>query len=84
MITAEERTDIIRQIEQKLGLQFLEESNSGNLCFMNNNDELQDEFKPCFTEADLKNFLKSFSDEENKIPEDALTFWQLVGKGKGK
>lgn len=55
----------------------------GIFVFLNNNEELQDEFKQFFTESDFLNFLNSFGNDEINIPEDALTFWQLAEKGKG-
>lgn len=83
MLSEQEQLNSIHQIQQKLGLQFLKETGCGNLCFLNNNEELQDEFKQFFTESNFLNFLNSFGNDEINIPEDALTFWQLAEKGKG-
>lgn len=84
MLSQQEKLNLIQQIEQKLGLQFLKETNSRNLCFVNNNDELQNEFKQSFTEQDFYHFLNYFENQAINIPDDALTFWQLVKKGKQK
>jgi len=74
--------NIIREIEQKTGLEFQKKSNSGNLCFVNNNDDLRDEFKLTFTEKDFHYFLNSFGADEIQIPENPLVFWELVKKGR--
>lgn len=84
MISKEQKSNLIHEIELKLSLQFLDESISGNLCFVNNNDELQNEFKQSFTEQDFYHFLNSFENKEICVPSDALTFWQLVEKGREK
>ncbi|HLV23877.1 MAG TPA: hypothetical protein VKY36_03765 [Moheibacter sp.] len=74
--------NIIREIEQKTGLEFQKEINSGNLCFVNNNEDLRDEFKQAFTEKDFRNFLNFFENGEIQIPENAAIFWELVKKGR--
>ncbi|HLV23879.1 MAG TPA: hypothetical protein VKY36_03775 [Moheibacter sp.] len=78
----ENELNIIHEIEQKTGLEFQKEVNSGSLCFVNNNEDIRDEFKLTFTEKDFLDFLNFFKNDEIKIPEDALTFWELVKKGK--
>ncbi|WP_084016292.1 hypothetical protein [Moheibacter sediminis] len=82
MISEEEKLNLIKKIEEQIGLQFLNESISGNLCLINNNQELRNEFKQSFTEMDFRNFLKSFQNKNVEFPGDALTFWKLVEKGK--
>lgn len=84
MISNQEKSNLIKQLEQKLGLQFRNETNSGNLCFANENDELQNEYKQSFTETDFDFFLNSFQNKNVEIPHDALSFWELVEKGKKK
>lgn len=82
MLLPQEKLNLVHQIEQKLGLQFMKDPNSGNLCFVNNNDELQNEFKQSFSEEDFLNFLKNFPNQIIEIPDEPLTFWDLVEKGK--
>ncbi len=74
--------ELISQIEEKTGLIFLENESDGNLCYAQNNSDMQDEFKSVFTVFDLKYFIKSFSENPVKIPSDAATFWKLVTKGR--
>jgi len=76
--------NIIREIEQKTGLEFQKESNSGNLCFVNNNEDLRDEFKQKFTEKDFHYFLNFFENDEIQIPQNSLDFWDLAEKGSKK
>lgn len=89
--------EIIQQIAAKLGLSFVPEKVTGNLCFANNNDELQDDFKQVFAPIDLLDYIyavlhsptyrKKYK-EFLKIdfprvpyPKDSRTFWQLVKLG---
>ena len=37
--------ELIHQIEEKTGLQFLEEESGGNLCYAQNNSDLREDFK---------------------------------------
>lgn len=73
---------LIQEIGQKLGLQYLEEGNEGNLCFVHNNSDLQDEFKQSFTNLEFQFFLKSFGRSEIRVPETLNQFWERVGEGK--
>ncbi len=82
MLLEKDKSNIIHEIEQILGLIFLENSASGNLCYVGNNGDLQDDFRQFFTERDLFYFAKSFNQSEIKIPEDRIQFWKLVKKGK--
>lgn len=74
--------DLIRAIEQKLNLTFLQDEPKGNLCFATKNDELRQEFKLYFTQKDLHFFIKSFGKKSVIIPETTDLFWELVQKGK--
>ena len=89
--------EIIKQIEKGLGLNFVSEKEDGNLCFVNNNDELRDEFKQTFAPIDLLDYIYSVMHspsyrEKHKeflkidfsrvpYPEDADKFWELVKLG---
>ena len=85
--------EIVRRIENDLGLDFVPENESGNFCFVHNNDELRDDFKQTFTLVDLLDYIYSVLHspiyrekykEFLKIdfshvpyPKDADTFWQF-------
>jgi hypothetical protein len=89
--------EIIKEIEKRLGLTFTPEPESGNLCFIHNNDELRDEFKQTFAPIDLLDYIYAVLHSPNyrekykeflKIdfprvpyPEDADMFWKLVKLG---
>ncbi|MFA7589633.1 MAG: type ISP restriction/modification enzyme, partial [Acholeplasmataceae bacterium] len=89
--------EIVQQIAAKLGLSFVPEKVTGNLCFVNNNDELQDDFKQVFAPIDLLDYIyavlhsptyREKYKEFLKIdfprvpyPKDSRTFWQLVKLG---
>lgn len=79
---SKEENEIITQIEQKLGIQFQNEITSGNVCFAQQNEELQDDFKVFFTISDFRFFIQSFSGKKVTIPMDTENFWKLVEKGK--
>ncbi len=79
---SESDKELIRQIEEKTGLEFLNEEQNGNLCFAQNNFDLRDEFKSGFSFSDFNYFLKNFSKKSLIIPSEAATFWELVEKGK--
>ncbi len=74
---------LIKEIEEKTGLIFLENESDENLCYAQNNSDMRDEFKSVFTLSDLKYFIKSFLQDSINIPSDSTTFWKLVEKGKG-
>jgi len=80
---SEKQMELIQIIESNTGLQFRENPTEGNLCFAQNNLELQDEYKLEFNLADLNHYLKSFSETEISLPKDSTTFWKLVKKGRG-
>jgi len=73
---------LIKEIEQKLGLVYNEMNPTGNLCYVNNNEDLQDEYKRSFTAQDLFFFVKSFEENPIEIPENSVRFWKNVKKGK--
>ena len=87
---------IVNEIAVSLGLDYIPEKETGNLCFINNNDELRDDFKQTFAPIDLLDYIyavlhsPSYVGKLNKLeidslrvpyPEDAETFWQLVKLG---
>jgi len=83
MITHNE-LNIIHEIEQKTGLTFLENNSESNLCFIQNNNELRDDFKLYFTQKDFENFVRSFVGRETQVPETNSEFWERVELGKSK
>lgn len=72
--------DLIKQIEQKLGLLFINEESPNNLCFASDNDSLKDEFKTTFNSKDLYYFLKINTNQQ--IPESSEEFWEIIKRGK--
>ena len=49
--------DIASQLSQSTQIQFVPETANGNLCFVNNNDELRDEYKTSFAPMDVLDHL---------------------------
>ncbi len=49
--------EILRQITEGVGLQFVAEKETGNVCFANNNAELRDDFKQTFAPIDLLDYI---------------------------
>lgn len=76
------KEEIIREIESRLGLTYLEEPTEGNTCFAYENSEIRDDFKLSFTPEDLEKFLKSFKGKEIEIPSDTDEFWKRVRQGE--
>ena len=88
---------LVKQIEKDLGLTFVTEKEEGNLCFINNNDDLRDEFKQTFAPIDLLDYIyavlhsPSYREKYKEFlkidflrvpyPQDAVKFWQLVKLG---
>ena len=72
---------LIRKIEQKYGLIFINKSEN-NLCFISENSELRNEFKQFFTQTDLKFFIKSFNNHKIELPNTVELFWAMVYKGQ--
>jgi len=73
--------DLIREIEQKYKLVFIENAHL-NLCFVSQNNELRNEFKQFFTPTDLEFFIKSFNKNKIKLPNTVELFWAMVYKGQ--
>ena len=74
---------------QVLGLSFIQEEKTGNICFAGNNSDMRDDFKQLFTAEDLINYLNAYlhSDfyrSQNLIhyPKSERTFWSIVALGK--
>lgn len=76
-----ETKELIRQIIETTRLEFVETLEVGNLCFRQNNSDLQDDFKEIFTQVDLNFYLHSFGESEVLAPKDAKEFWERVRSG---
>ncbi|WP_433829094.1 hypothetical protein [Flavobacterium anhuiense] len=81
--------DIINKFSGHLGLLFLEEQESGNVCFANN-DEVRPEYRQSFKLIDLLDYIyaymhSSFFNESQNIilTSDTNLFWKLVRIGSG-
>lgn len=84
---------IISVFENVLGLQFVNESETGNVCYASHNRELQDDFKQIFTQMDVLNYFyailhaskhKEFIEvhfEDISLIKNTTTFWKLVRLG---
>jgi len=84
--------EIINQVSECLGLQFINEKETeGNVCFINSN-ELRPEFRQNFTSIDLLDYcyavlhspINEFSEINSvRIPitSDSSVFWELVNYG---
>lgn len=88
------------KIGEKLELSFFIDIEDGNVCFADNNDELQDDYKHSFTLADVLNFIsailsskwkeqaeqaiKEEEAEEFPYPEKKDSFWKMVELGNSK
>ncbi|MFH6997133.1 hypothetical protein ACHRVZ_04315 [Flavobacterium sp. FlaQc-57] len=78
--------EIADKIAQSLGLIFLNQKETGNVCFANS-DEVRPEFRQSFTTIDLLDYIFAMM-HHNKdlqkipIPLDTLHFWKLVQFGK--
>ncbi len=89
--------DIVKEIEQSLELSFVPERENGNLCFAQNNDELQDDYKQVFAPIDLLDYIyavlhsPSYREKYKEFlkidfprvpyPKSAAVFWRLVKLG---
>lgn len=88
----EDSQEIMNQITNCLGLQFINEKETeGNICFINSN-ELRPEFRQSFTSTDLLDYcyavlhspINEFSEINSvRIPitSDSSVFWKLVNYG---
>lgn len=79
---------LIAALEQCTGMSFREESNAGNLCFVND-PELQPDYRSSFSSRDTWNYIFKTTSFETKeqvdfslvpLPKDAAAFWIAVGK----
>lgn len=89
--------DGVNQFARNLGLLFVAESTTGNVCYAEENAEMRDEFRQVFTAADLRDYLYGVllyalcscnkdTDFIMAIPglpniSDALVFWKLSRLG---
>lgn len=89
--------ELVEQISKQLGLQFSPERENSNLCFANQNEELQDAYKQVFAPIDILDYIyavlhsptyREKYKEFLKIdfprvpyPTDEVTFWKLVKLG---
>lgn len=81
---SESELKLIKEIEEKFGFVFLEKITDGNLCYINSNAVLRDEFKRSFTHQDLCFFMKSFGLNKIQIPESEMEFWASVKKSRNQ
>lgn len=91
------KMEIVSEIEKSLGLSFVAEKEKGNLCFAENNDNLQDDYKQVFAPIDILDYIyavlhsPSYREKYKEFlkidfprvpyPTDKATFWQLVKLG---
>ena len=89
--------EIVSDLEVILHMQFVAEKTEGNVCFANNNDELQNEYKEVFAPIDILDYIyavlhsPSYRDKYKEFlkidfprvpyPKDKEIFWQLVKLG---
>lgn len=81
--------DVLKRFSNHLGLLFLEEQESGNVCFANS-DEVRSEYKQSFKLIDVLNYIYAFAHssafkESQKIIITSETdlFWKLAKIGSG-
>lgn len=82
--------EIIRQIEVRIGIPFMEQSYSdGEVCFANSS-EIRSEFKQSFSTFDVLNYIQavlsdrieaSISSMKIPYPQNVSIFWRLVEQG---
>lgn len=82
-------TDLLKQLADYLGLLFINEQESGNVCFAND-VEVRPEFKQSIRLIDLLDYIyaflhSSFYKKSQKIimPSDTGFFWKMVQIGSG-
>lgn len=89
--------EMISEIEKGLDLQFVPEKENGNLCFSQNNNELQNEYKQSFAPIDVLDYIyavlhsPSYREKYKEFlkidfprvpyPTNKDTFWKLVDLG---
>lgn len=90
-------TEIVSKFEGILQMQFVDEKTEGNVCFANNNDELQNEYKEVFAPIDILDYIyavlhsPTYRDKYKEFlkidfpripyPKDKEIFWQFVKLG---
>jgi predicted helicase len=90
-------TEIVSEFEETLHMQFVAEKTEGNVCFANNNDELQNEYKEVFAPIDILDYIyavlhsPSYRDKYKEFlkidfprvpyPKNKETFWKLAKLG---
>lgn len=65
---------LIEHLQKSFQMSYSLISQTGNLCFVNNNEELKDDFKTTFSEKDIL----AYVNYSNKIPYSAEEFWKKV------
>lgn len=78
--------EIADKIARSLGLIFLNQKQTGNVCFANS-DEVRQEFRQSFTTIDLLDYvfaMQHYDTDLQKIPIpiDSMHFWKLVQFGR--
>lgn len=78
--------EIADKIAQSLGLIFLNQKETGNVCFANS-DEVRPEFRQSFATIDLLDYIFAMMHcsrdlQKIPIPLDTMHFWKLVQFGK--
>ena len=74
---------ILTQFEKQLGLSFMPYQEEGQVCFANQNKDLQDAYKQVFYPADLLAYIHAFATSDTDLipyPTDPLQFWNIVNK----
>ena len=72
---------ILRQFEQRLRLSFIQQEYVGQVCFANQNKDLQDAYKQVFYLSDLLAYIQACSTSDTDLipyPTDPLQFWHIV------
>jgi hypothetical protein len=79
--------DVVKHFTNHLGLLFLKEQESGNICFANS-DEVRPEYRQSFRLIDFLDYIYAFMhslvyQESQKIiiPSESVVFWKLVKIG---
>lgn len=78
--------EIVDKIARSFGLIFLNQKETGNVCFANS-DEVRSEFRQSFTTIDLLEYvfaMRYYNNDLQKIPipSDSMHFWILVQFGR--
>ncbi|MBS7256025.1 hypothetical protein [Flavobacterium branchiicola] len=80
-------TEIVNLFAKYSGLVFLDEKETGNICFANS-DEVRAEYRQSFTLFDFLDYIYAFvhsslyrESREILIPSETILFWQMVKIG---